>query len=180
MFLFYYYRYAFIRYNNVEESIAAYKQAHELMWDTRSIIVKFRRLRGNACLPGEPKPNVKKVKEKPNNAAQVKTEGNANHIEPKSNDLKKEENNVDQANKEDKIKHADKSSKQDTDNVEQRVEERAKERVEDDSNQTESKLVSLAQKQNKNSPSSVPSTSIASAKIAEERQQPLVRNIKPP
>ncbi|XP_057337423.1 uncharacterized protein LOC130675644 isoform X2 [Microplitis mediator] len=56
-------RYAFIRYTSVEESIAAYKQAHDLMWDTRSIIVRFRRQRGNTCLPGEPKNNAKKVKE---------------------------------------------------------------------------------------------------------------------
>lgn len=32
------------------------------MWDTRSIIVRFRRQRGNTCLPGEPKNNPKKVK----------------------------------------------------------------------------------------------------------------------
>ena len=63
-------RYAFIRYNSVDESIAAYKQAHDLMWDTRSIIVRFRRQRGNTCLPGEQK-NTKKV-EKEN----VKIEGN--------------------------------------------------------------------------------------------------------
>ncbi|KAK0085157.1 hypothetical protein PV325_005696 [Microctonus aethiopoides] len=55
-------RYAFIRYTSVEESIAAYKKAHDLMWDTRSIIVRFRRQRGNTCLPGEPKNNPKKVK----------------------------------------------------------------------------------------------------------------------
>ncbi|KAH0568257.1 uncharacterized protein LOC123268660 isoform X1 [Cotesia glomerata] len=66
-------RYAFIRYTSVEESIAAYKQAHDLMWDTRSIIVRFRRQRGNTCLPGEPKSNTKKVKEEPNNV-NVKTE----------------------------------------------------------------------------------------------------------
>lgn len=33
------------------------------MWDTRSIIVRFRRQRGNTCLPGEPKNNSKKNKE---------------------------------------------------------------------------------------------------------------------
>ena len=32
------------------------------MWDTRSIIVRFRRQRGNTCLPGEQK-NLKKIKE---------------------------------------------------------------------------------------------------------------------
>ncbi|XP_025602305.1 eukaryotic translation initiation factor 5B-like isoform X2 [Athalia rosae] len=67
-------RYAFIRYNSVEESISAYKQAHDLMWDTRSIIVRFRRQRGNTCLPGEPKPNLKKVKEEPGTSSQVKKE----------------------------------------------------------------------------------------------------------
>ncbi|OXU25692.1 hypothetical protein TSAR_012611 [Trichomalopsis sarcophagae] len=56
-------RYAFIRYNSVDESIAAYRQAHDLMWDTRSIIVRFRRQRGNTCLPGEPKSNPKKNKD---------------------------------------------------------------------------------------------------------------------
>ncbi|CAD1473861.1 unnamed protein product, partial [Heterotrigona itama] len=74
-------RYAFIRYNSVDESISAYKQAHNLMWDTRSIIVRFRRQRGNTCLPGEPKPNVKKVKEEPNSNSQVKKEQKANHTE---------------------------------------------------------------------------------------------------
>ncbi|XP_076281272.1 RNA binding domain-containing protein painting of fourth isoform X2 [Lasioglossum baleicum] len=74
-------RYAFIRYNSVDESISAYKQAHDLMWDTRSIIVRFRRQRGNTCLPGEPKPNVKKVKEEPNSNSQVKNEQKTNHAE---------------------------------------------------------------------------------------------------
>lgn len=43
------------------------------MWDTRSIIVRFRRQRGNTCLPGEPKNNAKKVKEEPSDNI-VKTE----------------------------------------------------------------------------------------------------------
>ena len=33
------------------------------MWDTRSIIVRFRRQRGNTCLPGEQKTSPKKIKE---------------------------------------------------------------------------------------------------------------------
>ena len=74
-------RYAFIRYNSVDESISAYKQAHDLMWDTRSIIVRFRRQRGNTCLPGEPKPNVKKVKEELTNNSQVKKELKVNHVD---------------------------------------------------------------------------------------------------
>lgn len=65
----------------MDESISAYKQAHDLMWDTRSIIVRFRRQRGNTCLPGEPKPNVKKVKEEPNSNSQIKKEQKANHTE---------------------------------------------------------------------------------------------------
>lgn len=74
-------RYAFIRYNSVDESISAYKQAHDLMWDTRSIIVRFRRQRGNTCLPGEPKPNIKKTKEEPNSNSQIKKCQKVNHIE---------------------------------------------------------------------------------------------------
>ncbi|CAK9832400.1 Protein painting of fourth [Anthophora retusa] len=84
-------RYAFIRYNSVDESISAYKQAHDLMWDTRSIIVRFRRQRGNTCLPGEPKPNVKKVKEEPNSNSQVKKEQKANHTDK---NVAKSETNV--------------------------------------------------------------------------------------
>lgn len=80
-------RYAFIRYNSVDESISAYKQAHDLMWDTRSIIVRFRRQRGNTCLPGEPKPNVKKVKEEPNSNSQVKKEQKVNHADKNSSKL---------------------------------------------------------------------------------------------
>lgn len=53
------------------------------MWDTRSIIVRFRRQRGNTCLPGEPKPNVKKVKEEPSNASQAK-EQKVNNNEKKT------------------------------------------------------------------------------------------------
>ncbi|XP_076631369.1 RNA binding domain-containing protein painting of fourth [Colletes latitarsis] len=84
-------RYAFIRYNSVDESISAYKQAHDLMWDTRSIIVRFRRQRGNTCLPGEPKPNVKKIKEEPNSNSQVKKEQKANNADK---NLSKLETNV--------------------------------------------------------------------------------------
>lgn len=51
------------------------------MWDTRSIIVRFRRQRGNTCLPGEPKPNVKKVKEELTNNSQVKKELKVNHVD---------------------------------------------------------------------------------------------------
>ncbi|XP_012229712.1 histone-lysine N-methyltransferase SETD1B-like isoform X2 [Linepithema humile] len=138
-------RYAFLRHNTVDESIAAYKQAHDMMWDTRSIIVRFRRF---------DKPNGKKIKDEPNNAAQVKKEQNTNHVESKSNvnKLKEEENNANQVKKEDKINHLDKSPiNQDTD---------------------KSKPVLQAQKQNKSSsPSSALPTSITSAKTPEEQQQ---------
>ncbi|XP_012273009.1 RNA polymerase II-associated factor 1 homolog isoform X2 [Orussus abietinus] len=67
-------RYAFMRYNSVDESISAYKEAHNLMWDTRSIIVRFRRQRGNTCLPGEPKPNLKKAGDEASAAAQIQKE----------------------------------------------------------------------------------------------------------
>lgn len=65
----------------MEESISAYRQAHDLMWDTRSIIVRFRRQRGNTCLPGEPKPNLKKVKEEPGTPSQVKKEQSLNSMQ---------------------------------------------------------------------------------------------------
>lgn len=41
------------------------------MWDTRSIIVRFRRQRGNTCLPGESKPKVKRFKEEPSSTTQA-------------------------------------------------------------------------------------------------------------
>ncbi|XP_003695726.1 reticulocyte-binding protein 2 isoform X1 [Apis florea] len=91
-------RYAFIRYNSVDESISAYKQAHDLMWDTRSIIVRFRRQRGNTCLPGEPKPNVKKTKEESNSNSQVKKCQKVNHIEKSMTKLEADTENKVQDN----------------------------------------------------------------------------------
>ncbi|KZC05034.1 PREDICTED: uncharacterized protein DDB_G0284459 [Dufourea novaeangliae] len=91
-------RYAFIRYNSVDESISAYKQAHDLMWDTRSIIVRFRRQRGNTCLPGEPKPNVKKVKEEPNTNSQLKKEQKVNHADKNLPNLERNVANILQEN----------------------------------------------------------------------------------
>lgn len=67
-------RYAFVRYTYVDESIAAYKKAHDLMWDTRSIIVRFKRQRGNACLPGEPKNTGNKRVKDELNVGDVKNE----------------------------------------------------------------------------------------------------------
>ncbi|KAJ4445136.1 hypothetical protein ANN_06937 [Periplaneta americana] len=46
-------RYAFIRYNSVDEAIKAYRQSHNLVLESRSIIVRFRRQRGHVGLPGE-------------------------------------------------------------------------------------------------------------------------------
>lgn len=169
------YRYAFIRYNSVDESISAYKQAHDLMWDTRSIIVRFRRQRGNTCLPGEPKPNVKKVKEEfkkvkdeLSNAAQVKKEQKAaNHVEPKSG-VKKTKEDGNQAN-EDKINHADKAStNQETDKA------REEARLQDTTSnkaQNSKPAPQAPQEQNTNSHSSTLPTSITSAKTAQEQQQ---------
>lgn len=136
------------------------------MWDTRSIIVRFRRQRGNTCLPGEPKPNIKKVKEEPNNVAQVKKEQNVNHIEPNIRKLNEELSKVSQIKKEEKIKPADKlSTNQDT-NVEARLQ--------DNSNKAQNKTTSQIKEQNMNChPSGLP-TSITTAKTVQEQQQPWV------
>lgn len=146
------------------------------MWDTRSIIVRFRRQRGNTCLPGEPKPNVKKVKEEfkkvkeefkkvkdeLSNAAQVKKEQKANHIDPKSG-VKKAKEDSNQG-KEDKINHTDKSStNQETD---------AETRLQDNFSKTQSsKLAPQASEQNTNPHSTTLPTSITSAKTVQEQQQ---------
>lgn len=161
-----------MRYNSVDDAIADYKKAYGLMWDTRSIIVKFRRKEGNAYLPEELKPDVKKVKEEPNNTAQVEKEQNANHIELKSNinKSKEKENNTSQT-KESKINHADKSpANQDSmNNVETRLQ--------DDCSKAQNKSASQVQ-ENMNSHSSVLSTSITSAKTVQEQQQSWVIDIK--
>lgn len=128
-----------MRYNSVEDAISDYKQAYGLMWDKRSINVRFRRKRGNTCLPEEPKLDVKKVKEEPNNAAQMEKERNANHVELELNvnELKEEESNADET-KEDKINHVNKSStNQNVDSVEARLQ--------DNSNKTQKKPISQAQ-----------------------------------
>lgn len=150
------------------------------MWDTRSIIVRFRRQRGNTCLPGEPKPNVKKVKEEfkkvkeefkkvkeeLNNAAQVKKEQKANHVESKSG-VKKTKEDGNQVKKEDKINHTDKSpTNQEMD---------AEVRLQDNSNKAQNnKPASQVPEQNANSHSSTLPTSITSAKTVQEQQQPWV------
>lgn len=146
------YRYAFIRYNSVDESISAYKQAHNLMWDTRSIIVRFRRQRGNTCLPGEPKPNVKKVKEEPNSNSQVKKDQKANHTEKSGTKLETD--------------------------VENRIQDNSTNPQSKVQNKTPSQVQNIIQEQNTNlqSSSSSTPTSVASAKSAQQ-QQPWVRYI---
>lgn len=116
-----------MRYNSVDDAISDYKQAYGLMWDKRSINVRFRRKRGNTGLSEEPKPDVKKVKEEPSNAAQVEKERNANHVELELNvnELKEEENNTDEA-KEDKINNVESvksTANQNVDNAEARLQD---------------------------------------------------------
>ncbi|KAL7305789.1 hypothetical protein TKK_0002038 [Trichogramma kaykai] len=82
-------RYAFIRYNSTNESIAAYKEAHSLMWDTRSIIVRFRRQRGHTGLPGESKVSPKKLKDEAS-----KNTDNSNSKLKASKEEKKKDNNL--------------------------------------------------------------------------------------
>ncbi|XP_039308714.1 uncharacterized protein LOC105196498 isoform X4 [Solenopsis invicta] len=153
-------QFAFMRYNSVDDAIADYKKAYGLMWDTRSIIVKFRRKEGNAYLPEELKPDVKKVKEEPENAAQMEKE--QNHIELKPNlNKSKEDKNSNGQTKEDKINHADKSSTN-QDNVEARLQ--------DSASKTQNKSASQVQ-ENTNSHSASLPASITSAKTMQEQQQ---------
>lgn len=48
-----YTRYAFIRYNNIEDSMEAFRKTFSLEIDSRTLIVRFRRQKGNVGLPGE-------------------------------------------------------------------------------------------------------------------------------
>lgn len=157
-----------MRYNSVDDAIADYKKAYGLMWDTRSIIVKFRRKEGNAYLPEELKPDVKKVKEEPSNVAQVEKEQNANHIElkPNVNKSKEEENNSGQ---EDKVSHVDNTlANQEKNSVEARLQ--------DSSIKEQNKSASQVQ-ENTNSHSSLIPTSITSDKTIQEQRQLWVINI---
>ncbi|KAL0117712.1 hypothetical protein PUN28_008843 [Cardiocondyla obscurior] len=122
-----------MRYNSVDDAISDYKQAYGLMWDKRNINVRFRRKRGNTCLPEDPKHDVKKVKEEPKNVAQVEKERSASHaeLELNVNDLKEEKNNIDET-KENKINPTNKSSSQNVDNAEARLQ--------DNSNKTQNKF----------------------------------------
>ncbi|EGI70639.1 Protein painting of fourth [Acromyrmex echinatior] len=153
-------QFAFMRYNSVDDAIADYKKAYGLMWDTRSIIVKFRRKEGNSYLPEELKPDVKKIKEESNNIALVKREQNMNHIEFKSNvnKSKDEENNI---SREDKINYDKLSTNQDTNNVEARLQ--------DNSIKAQIKLASQIEENTNSNSSSVP-TSITTDKTIQEQQ----------
>lgn len=147
----------------MDDAIADYKKAYGLMWDTRSIIVKFRRKEGNAYLPEELKSDVKKVKEEPINAAQIEKEQNTNHVElkPNVNESKEEEDSTDQT-KEDKVNHADKSStNQDMDSVEARLQ---------DNSSKAQNLVSQVQ-ENANSHSSLLPISITSDRTIQDQQR---------
>lgn len=149
-----------MRYNSVDDAISDYKQAYGLMWDKRSINVRFRRKRGNTCVPEEPKLDVKKVKEEPNNAAQVEKERNTNDVEfvLDVNELKEEESNTE--TKEDKINHADKSSaNQNVDSAEARLQDNSK---------TQKKPVSQVQE----------NTSSQLAGLSTQEEQPWVTDIK--
>lgn len=192
-YVMFYFRYADIRYNSVDESISAYKRAHDLMWDTRSVIIRFRRYRDSTCLPGKAKPDVKKVKEEPNNA-QVKNEQNANCTEAKSKKVKEDGNNDGQIKREKKITQIEQNAnhneaklkklKENENNDRQTKKEdkithaiksstnentdSAESRLQDTSNKTQSKSVSQTEKQNFHSS---PPTSITSAKPIQKQQQ---------
>lgn len=59
-----YTRYAFIRYDSVAESIAAYKSAYKMDLGSRSLVIRFRRKRGNIGLYNGPTTPVPKPKRK--------------------------------------------------------------------------------------------------------------------
>lgn len=46
-------RYAFVRFSNVDDAIRAYKSTFNTLYDSRSMIVRFRRMNGNVAVPGE-------------------------------------------------------------------------------------------------------------------------------
>lgn len=201
---FLYRRYATIRYNSVDESISAYKQAHDLMWDTRSVIVRFRRYRGSTCLPGDTKnpdsknPDVKRIKEELNNA-QVKNEKTANGTDARSKNLKEAENSDGQIKREGKVTQMEqntnnneaKSAKLKEDNDRQGKKEdkiaravklltsnkdtcSAEARFQGASSEAQNKSIPQAD-ENSHSSSPPPPTSITSAKTIQEQQQPWVR-----
>lgn len=48
-------RYAFVRYESVDDALVAYRQTFNLIIESRTIIVRFRRQKGTVNLPGEPR-----------------------------------------------------------------------------------------------------------------------------
>jgi len=158
-----------MRYNSVDDAIADYKKAYGLMWDTRSIIVKFRRKEGNAYLPEELKPDVKKVKEETSNVAQVEKERNVNHIELKLNVNKSKEEGI-ITSQEDKVIYADKSSMNQNMNC-------METQLQDDSIKSQNKST-LQVQENTNSRSSLVSTLITSNKTIQVEKEWNVNHIK--
>lgn len=46
-------RYAFIKFSNAEDAIQAYKEKYNLVIDSRSVVLRFRRGKGNVNPPGQ-------------------------------------------------------------------------------------------------------------------------------
>lgn len=62
-------RYAFVRFGNVDDAIAAYRSTRNTQFESRSLIVRFRRINGNVGVPGETKQNnITKTKTEPLNS----------------------------------------------------------------------------------------------------------------
>ncbi|GLV38798.1 Painting of fourth [Carabus blaptoides fortunei] len=62
-------RYAFVRFGNVDDAIAAYRSTRNTQFESRSLIVRFRRINGNVGVPGETKQNnITKTKTEPVNS----------------------------------------------------------------------------------------------------------------
>lgn len=58
-----YTRYAFIKYKTVDEAIDSFKKSINMAFSSRSVVVRFRRYRGNVAVPGDKKiKNVSIVK----------------------------------------------------------------------------------------------------------------------
>lgn len=47
------FRYAFIKFSNAEDAIQAYKEKYNLVIDSRSVVLRFRRGKGNVNPPGQ-------------------------------------------------------------------------------------------------------------------------------
>lgn len=50
---YFYIRYAFIKFSNAEDAIQAYKEKYNLVIDSRSVVLRFRRGKGNVNPPGQ-------------------------------------------------------------------------------------------------------------------------------